>query len=134
MKMRLLRYINSNGWIYGKIEIDNVFFCDSLELEGEYLIKDGIYEIVIGSTTLFDKEKIIVINQDNDYVTEFVEDNTYYYKNIRIRYDNEKITVGLISNYVLPVMSVYKLETLMKTVKKEYYSKNKIEIEIKTCF
>lgn len=135
------RLENSRGWIYGQLWFDGEFICDTLEIDHEKLITKGIYKLQVIKKEFTNLLEIAIVNDEKLELTRIVTENTVFQKGIRIRNNNNFITIGNKANFPLLRMSEICMHNVVDIVKMYTYKGYEIEFKVtdytkkeKTCF
>jgi len=99
MEYTLLRKKNVNCYLYGSIYDGTDFVCDTLEFGSGVQVPAGDYNVFLRRSETTKDNEIILSSQKSEHCTKLVQDNTYMYKEIRMRNENDLICIGLKVNY-----------------------------------
>jgi len=94
MKITLKRSTNKDCWLWGNLLINNLEFCDTLEMGNDNQIKAGEYQIKISYTKDHSQQYISIWFNDNQFISIFTTHNNYMYYDIEMRRDNNFVTIG----------------------------------------
>ena len=94
MKISIKRSENKDCWLWGHILINNVVFCDSLEMGNDNQINAGTYDINISYTKDHSEQYISIWYNENQFISVFTTHNNFMYYNIEMRRDNNFVTIG----------------------------------------
>lgn len=90
----LVRIKSNNGWVYGKISKGGQFVCHSLEVFRIDNLQHDMYEL-FPTIDEISGERIIEIKSGSGFVvSEFIHENTEFWRGIEIRKNDNKITCG----------------------------------------
>lgn len=95
MTIELIRKENDRTYLYGELQIEGEYKCDTLEFGSGCQLPIGSYSIKIGVDKQRQERVMQIYNEDNELVSKFVKDNTYMYHSIRMRYENNHICLGV---------------------------------------
>lgn len=117
MKYYIKRYYDTFGYIYGVLTAENKFICDTLELLFEKTLRSGNYIIKLQKAENKSDIEILIIDQQNEIISKFVKNNTFTYKNIEIRNQNNFFTIGNKINHALLEMPLLSEQIFIKYLK-----------------
>ena len=115
----LIRYEDSNGWLYGRIFNGDDFICDTLEVSGLEMDSSDLYTLKNVFEAYNANPPICLADHLGQKVCEFVEKNTVIYKNIEMRVASRDICVGARlhhANLVSREFSLQKLKRLYRSL------------------
>lgn len=115
----LIRYEDSNGWLYGRIFNGDDFICDTLEVSGLEIDSNDLYTLKNVFEAYDANPPICLTDSLGQKICEFVERNTVFYKNIEMRIDSSDICVGArlhCANLVSCEFSLLKLKRLYRSL------------------
>ena len=115
----LVRIKSNNGWIYGKIFKANEFVCHSLEVGRADNLEHDLFELFPTTDEISGIRKIEIKSGSGFYVSEFVFENTEFWRGIEIRKNDNKITCGCM--IMLP--NLVNREYFFERIYKELFSK-----------
>ena len=110
----LIRYEDSNGWLYGRIFNGDDFICDTLEVSGLEMDSSDLYTLKHVFEAYNANPPICLANHLGQKVCEFVEKNTVVYKNIEMRIASRDICVGARLHYANLVSREFSLQELKR--------------------
>ena len=110
----LIRYEDSNGWLYGRIFNGDDFICDTLEVSGLEIDSNDLYTLKNVFEAYNANPPICLANHLGQKVCEFVEENTVIYKNIEMRIASRDICVGARLHYANLVSREFSLQKLKR--------------------
>lgn len=110
----LIRYEDSNGWLYGRIFNGDDFICDTLEVSGLEIDSTDLYVLKNVFEAYNANPPICVANHLGQKVCEFVDKNTVFYKNIEMRIASRDICVGARLHYANLVSREFSLQELKR--------------------
>lgn len=110
----LIRYEDSNGWLYGRILNGNDFICDTLEVSGLEIDSSDLYTLKNVFEAYNSNPPICLADHLGQKVCEFVEKNTVFYKNIEMRVASRDICVGARLHYANLVSREFSLQKLKR--------------------
>ena len=130
MKLTLTNTSLSNSWLYGIIENDGIFLCDTLEFGSMGSLPSGNYTLKLTQFQSNLKPLISIYNDVNEYVSCINTEPCIFWRNRKIREKTTNITIGLKTSEPLLVMHEY-VFTLCLTALKRALSRNEnIELVI----
>ena len=110
----LIRYEDSNGWLYGRIFNGDDFICDTLEVSGLEMDSNDLYTLKNVFEAYNANPPICLADHLDQKVCEFVEKNTVVYKNIEMRIASRDICVGARMHYANLVSREFSLQKLKR--------------------
>ncbi len=110
----LIRYEDSNGWLYGRIFNGDDFVCDTLEVSGLEIDSNDLYTLKNVFEAYNANPPICLANHLGQKVCEFVEKNTVVYKNIEMRVASRDICVGTRLHYANLMSREFSLQKLKR--------------------
>lgn len=106
----------SNGWLYSHIYDDDEYICDTLELLHDATLKSGVYSLRIANDKKNNDKIIEVVDELGVCSCCFVRENTEYHYGLKIRSNNNNITVGTKINMPLLVTGNYVYRWLLTII------------------
>jgi hypothetical protein len=119
-----------NSYLYGSVFLESEFICDTLEMTGCNLLKQGLYNLVLGASKIGQEKEILIIDKENKCVCQLVQKNTYNYKELVLRKDNNLISIGLKVNYPLLKMQNLVHSRLINDITHCGYRNETVELKI----
>lgn len=110
----MIRYEDSNGWLYGRIFNGSDFVCDTLEVSGLEIDSTDLYVLKHVFEAYNANPPICIANHLGQKVSEFVDKNTIVYKNIEMRIASRDICVGARLHYANLVSREFSLQKLKR--------------------
>ena len=110
----LIRYEDSNGWLYGRIFNGDDFICDTLEVSGLEIDSSDLYTLKNVFEAYNANPPICLADHLGQKVCEFVDKNTVVYKNIEMRIASRDICVGTRLRYANLVSREFSLQKLKR--------------------
>ena len=110
----LIRYEDSNGWLYGRIFNGDDFICDTLEVSGLEIDSNDLYTLKNVFEACNANPPICLTDHLGQKVCEFVEKNTVFYKNNEMRTASHDICVGARLHYANLVSCEFSLQKLKR--------------------
>ena len=115
----LIRYEDSNGWLYGRIFNGDDFICDTLEVSGLEMDSNDLYTLKNVFEAYNANPPICLVDSLGLKKCDFVDKNTVVYKNIEMRIASHDICVGARlhnANLVSREFSLQKLKRLYRSL------------------
>ena len=115
----LIRYEDSNGWLYGRIFNGDDFICDTVEVAGLEICGNDTYQLRNIFETYNANPPICLVDSLGMKVCDCVDKNTIVYKNIEMRIASHDICVGVRlhhANLVSREFSLQKLKRLYRSL------------------
>ena len=116
MVLKMTQTELSNGWLYSHIYDDDEYICDTLELLHDATLKSGVYSLSIANSKMNNDKIIEVVDELGICACCFVRENTEYHYGLRIRSNNNNITVGTKINMPLLVTGNYVYRWLLTII------------------
>lgn len=110
----LIRYEDSNGWLYGRIFNGNDFICDTLEVSGLEIDSSDLYTLKNVFEAYNANPPICLADHLGLKICDFVDKNTVVYKNIEMRIASPDICVGARLHYANLVSGEFSLQKLKR--------------------
>ena len=110
----LIRYEDSNGWLYGRIFAGAEFVCDTVEVAGLEICGNETYQLINVFEAYNANLPICLADHLGQKVCEFIEKNTVVYKNIEMRVASRDICVGARLHYANLVSREFSLQKLKR--------------------
>ena len=115
----LIRYEDSNGWLYGRIFNGNDFICDTLEVSGLEIDSSDLYTLKNAFEAYNANPPICLVDSLGLKICDFVDKNTVVNKNIEMRIASHDICVGARlhnANLMSREFSLQKLKRLYRSL------------------
>lgn len=112
--LNLIRYEDSNGWLYGRIFHGNDFICDTLEVSGLEIDSSDLYTLKHVFEAYNANSPICLADSLGLKICDFVDENTVVYKNIEMRIASHDICVGARLHYANLVSREFSLQKLKR--------------------
>ena len=110
----LIRYEDSNGWLYGRIFNGDDFICDTLEVSGLEIDSNELYTLKNVFEAYNANPPICLVDSLGLKKCDFVDKNTVVYKNIEMRIASHDICVGARLHYANLVSREFSLQKLKR--------------------
>lgn len=92
--LELYRAPSDNGYIFGEIYYNCTKICDTLELESDFYLSEGKYQIFSTHDFIVPENIAIGIINSEIPISKFCGTNTEIFKKIKIRKGNNYISLG----------------------------------------
>jgi hypothetical protein len=95
MKLTLLNESNSHCWLYGRIDLEDEFLCNTLEFGSCIILPPDTYELKLQKDGIYNKMEVCIIDFMGNVKAKLLQSNTWYYKDIELRKETVDICIGL---------------------------------------
>ena len=94
MNFELVRATNESCYLYGSIHLATDYICDTLEFGSSIIIHDGVYYLALGKDESKNETVVLIYDFMQNRVSKLVRNNTYMYKEIKMRRETNDICIG----------------------------------------
>ena len=94
MEFEMNRKSNENCYLYSTIYLADEYICDTLEFGSNIALQDGVYSLNLGIDKTKNETVVLVYDFLGNMVSKLVRNNTYLYKEIKMRRETADICVG----------------------------------------
>ena len=94
MEFELVRGTNESCYLYGSVYLAANYICDTLEFGSNIVLPDGVYYLALGKDESKNETVVLIYDFMQNRVSKLVRNNTYMYKEIKMRRETNDICIG----------------------------------------